>query len=208
MPYLTSIEHKTESRFTDRGSRFLGILFPCPDIGTFERMLVKRKIEYPEATHHCYAWRILDGSLGEFASDDGEPAGTAGKPILNRIKSHELINAGLIVTRYFGGTKLGKPGLIKAYGNCAEACLDQSDPVTLSPVFAAQISFPYSETSYMESVFYRYKIRIFNSSFGTVVTHELYCPAESFPDFIKEVEASENKNITIIPDYERHFVKM
>lgn len=205
---IRSIENPSSSEFTDRGSRFLGYLFPCADVEIFEDELDKRKHEYRDATHHCYAWRIMDQRLAEYSNDDGEPSGSAGKPILNRLKSYELCNVALVVTRFFGGTKLGKAGLIGAYGTCADSCLKEIKLVKLSSVNLANISFPYPETVYVEKIFRRYKVRIIKSSYDQTVTHRICCRSKYFNAFSRELTAQGNRNIIVKPDPKSRYEKM
>ncbi len=103
------------AEFRDRGSRFIGYAFPVESPEQFKKELELIKKEHPKATHHCFAWRTgLDGNSFR-VNDDGEPSGTAGKPILGQIDSKELVNVGVVIVRYFGGSLLGVPGLINAY---------------------------------------------------------------------------------------------
>src|SRR5699024_755346 len=98
-----------------------------------------------DATHHCYGWRISPNNIEEFAQDDGEPGGTAGLPILNQLKSFNVVNGACVVVRYFGGTKLGKAGLIQAYGHTAELCLKQAELSNLVATQNFRIIYPYQE---------------------------------------------------------------
>ncbi|MCB9396960.1 MAG: YigZ family protein [Acidobacteria bacterium] len=98
-------------------SKFIAWLFPCPDQASFQKTLAEARTEHPQATHHCYGFLIgPPGSTAQIGmSDDGEPSGTAGKPILQVLKHCGLGNIGAIVIRYYGGTKLGTGGLVRAY---------------------------------------------------------------------------------------------
>lgn len=121
--YLT-IAAPAEALYKEKGSRFLAYAYPVSDEERIrERLEVLRKRFY-DATHHCYAWRL--GPSGEHfrAVDDGEPSSTAGRPILGQMLSRGITNALVVVVRYFGGTKLGVPGLIAAYRSSASAVLD------------------------------------------------------------------------------------
>lgn len=142
---MYTITKGNEVKVTERGSTFLGFLFPCRDEAHFAESLQQIKAEYHDASHHCYAWRVDPTDVTEFSSDDGEPAGTAGLPILNRLKSKKLVNAGLVVVRYFGGTKLGKPGLIEAYGGTAERCLSGVEFKKVIPCRWYRIVYNYPE---------------------------------------------------------------
>ncbi|TDO27048.1 IMPACT family protein [Sediminibacterium goheungense] len=131
--YYQTIDKAGFAEFKDRGSRFLAFAFPMATVEEFKQQLQQLKKEHPKAVHHCFAYRIgLDGNLFR-VSDDGEPSGSAGRPILGQIDSKELINLGIIVVRYFGGTLLGVPGLINAYKSAASMAL-QLIPVVQKPV--------------------------------------------------------------------------
>ena len=112
--YKTLLE-KVEILMVEKKSKFHTILFPCESVDRFEEELALTKKAYPGATHYCYAYRIKDHIVLERYSDDGEPSGTAGVPMLNVLKGQELLQCGVIVVRYFGGTKLGTGGLAGAY---------------------------------------------------------------------------------------------
>ena len=101
--------------FTDKGSKFIAYAFPIETPADFKKHLEEIKKEHPKATHHCFAYRLGQNKDQFRANDDGEPSGTAGRPILGQIDSLGLTNVLIIVVRYFGGTLLGVPGLIHAY---------------------------------------------------------------------------------------------
>jgi uncharacterized YigZ family protein len=111
-----TIAAPSEGTYQERGSKFLAHLVPVTDRKDFEAQLHRLRTEHPKARHHCYAYRLLEGhEVTEYASDDGEPSNSAGQPMLGELKRHGLLNVCAIVVRYFGGTKLGVPGLIHAY---------------------------------------------------------------------------------------------
>ncbi len=131
--YYCTIEKPAVAEFKDRGSKFIACAFPINSVNDFKEKLPAIKKEHPKATHHCFAYRIgLDGNNFR-VSDDGEPSGTAGKPILGQIDSKQLTNVLIIVVRYFGGTLLGVPGLINAYKTAAALAL-QVTPAVRKPV--------------------------------------------------------------------------
>lgn len=131
--YFNTLEKNSEAEFKDRGSRFIAYAFPIPDVSHFKEKLVAIKKQHPKASHHCFAYRLgLDGNNFR-VSDDGEPSGTAGRPILGQIDTKHLTNVLLVVVRYFGGTLLGVPGLINAYKSSAALAL-QLTPVVRKPV--------------------------------------------------------------------------
>lgn len=113
--YYQTIAQQAEAEFKDRGSRFIAYAFPMDHPDQFKQQLAALKKTHPKAVHHCFAYRLgLDGTAFR-SGDDGEPSGSAGKPILGQIDSKKLTNVGVIVVRYFGGSLLGVPGLIHAY---------------------------------------------------------------------------------------------
>lgn len=131
--YYNTIEKTSTAEFKDRGSKFIAYAFPIADVSQFKETLATIKKEHPKATHHCFAYRLgLDGNNYR-VSDDGEPSGTAGRPILGQIDSRQVTNVLVIVVRYFGGTLLGVPGLITAYKTAAALAL-QVTPVVRKPV--------------------------------------------------------------------------
>ena len=113
-----------ESSLREKCSRFLAYAFPVMNETEVKLHLDKLRNQYPDASHHCYAYIIGQGSEAQRANDDGEPSNSAGKPILRAISSAQLTNALVVVVRYFGGTLLGIPGLINAYGLAAKQVLE------------------------------------------------------------------------------------
>ena len=131
--FYQTIEKESIAEFKDRGSRFIAYAFPISSTGDFKNRLTELKVEHPKAVHYCFAYRIGTDGNSFRSSDDGEPSGSAGRPILGQIDSKELSNAAIIVVRYFGGTLLGVPGLIKAYKTAASFAL-QLNPIIKKPV--------------------------------------------------------------------------
>lgn len=131
--FYTTLEKPGTAEFKERGSKFIGYAFPVQTAEEFKATLQLTKKEHAKASHHCYAYRLgLDGNNFR-VNDDGEPSGTAGKPILGQIDSKELTNVGIVVVRYFGGTLLGVPGLINAYKTTATVVL-QTLPFIQKPI--------------------------------------------------------------------------
>jgi uncharacterized YigZ family protein len=133
-----TIAQTSTAEFKDRGSKFIAFAFPIETTDDFKQQLQILKKEHPKAVHHCFAYRIGTDGNNFRSSDDGEPSGTAGKPILGQIDSKELTNAAIIVVRYWGGTLLGVPGLINAYKNAAAMALQ------VTPIIEKQVELKYS----------------------------------------------------------------
>ena len=128
----------SSAEFKDRGSKFIANAFPVSSVEEFKKHLEEIRKVHSKATHHCFAYRIgTDKNLFR-VSDDGEPSGTAGKPILGQIDSKDLTNTLVIVTRYFGGSLLGVPGLINAYKTVSSLALQ------VTPIVPKQIEARYN----------------------------------------------------------------
>lgn len=144
MEIYFTIEKTATAEYKDRGSKFLAYAFPVKTTEAVKECLQEVKKEHPKATHHCYAYRLGTDGLQFRANDDGEPSGTAGKPILGQIDSKQLTDTLVIVVRYFGGTLLGVPGLINAY-KTATALVLQLIPVAQKNVEVKYLlSFDYT----------------------------------------------------------------
>ena len=143
--YYNTIEKTAVAEYKDRGSKFLAYVYPLKEVSDFKEKLAGLKKEHPKAVHHCFAYRLgLDGNNYR-VSDDGEPSGTAGRPILGQIDSKQLTNVLIVVVRYFGGTLLGVPGLINAYRTAASLAL-QITPVVQKPVLLPyRLQFDYTQ---------------------------------------------------------------
>jgi uncharacterized YigZ family protein len=142
--YYQTIDRQGFAEFKDRGSRFLAHAFPMSTPDDFKQQLQLLKKEHPKAVHHCFAYRLgLDGNQFR-VSDDGEPSGSAGKPILGQIDSKELTDTGVIVVRYFGGTLLGVPGLINAYKSSAAMALQMIPVIQKSIEIIYDVNFDYT----------------------------------------------------------------
>ena len=142
--YYYTIEQPSVAEFKDRGSKFIGFAFPVTNINEFKEKLAAVKKEHPKATHHCFAYRIgLDGTVYR-VSDDGEPSGSAGRPILGQIDSKQVTNVLIVVARYFGGTLLGVPGLINAYKTAAALALQVTPLVQKAVLIYYRLQFDYT----------------------------------------------------------------
>lgn len=139
----TSIPAPSEGVYKELGSRFIALAYPVEAEDDARALLTKARAQYHDARHHCHAWRI--GAAGEswHCSDDGEPSGTAGRQILGRIDSRGLSDVMVIVVRYFGGIKLGVPGLCRAYKSATEDALATAGTVQKTAASLYRIGFGY-----------------------------------------------------------------
>ncbi len=129
--------------FKDKGSKFIAIATPVESEEEVRVRLTELKKEYHDARHHCYAYQLGFDKSAYRVNDDGEPSGTAGKPIFGQIQSKDLTNIMIVVVRYFGGTKLGVSGLINAYRTAARDALDNADIITKTVNEIYELSFDY-----------------------------------------------------------------
>jgi len=138
------------SKLTVLSSKFLGYLIPITSLQELETHLISIKKEHPKANHFCYAYRLGKPEIQAFATDAGEPSGSAGKPILGVLSKHQLTDTMLVVVRYFGGKKLGVRGLINAYGQTALQSVEQAAIHRYAPHVCYDITLHYSDQSQFE----------------------------------------------------------
>ncbi len=143
--FYHTIEKPSLAEFKDRGSKFIAYAYPVANVGEFKEKLAALKKEHPKAAHHCFAYRLgLDG-MNYRVSDDGEPSGSAGRPILGQIDSKQLTNVLIIVVRYFGGTLLGVPGLINAYKTSVASALEAASIIQKPVLINYRLQFDYTQ---------------------------------------------------------------
>jgi uncharacterized YigZ family protein len=135
-----------------KASRFLADALPLADERELESALKRVRKEFHDARHHCWAYRLGPGGLRFRSSDDGEPGGSAGKPILQQIEARALSDVLVVVTRWFGGTKLGVGGLVRAYGAAAAAVLDRAPRREVVLTQRIEIAFPYECTAVVQGL--------------------------------------------------------
>jgi uncharacterized YigZ family protein len=180
---MKTITRAAEISTEIKRSRFIGRSFleqiPAEALGTIERIRAAER----DATHHCWAYRIgRDGEQARY-SDDGEPQGTAGPPILEILKKSEITNALVIVTRYYGGIKLGAGGLARAYGDAAKRVLEESGIKELRLMAEIEAAVPYPLLGQLEHYLEREEAEITGKTFGEFVAVRLRIPADREADF-------------------------
>lgn len=141
-----TIKAPSESLYKEKGSKFIGYAFPISSEDEIKERIGELKLIHPQSRHFCYAFMLKPDSSHYRASDDGEPSGTAGAPILGQIRSNGLTNTLIVVARYFGGTKLGVSGLITAYKTTAAEALQNASIIekTIDDYFL--VRFTYEQT--------------------------------------------------------------
>ncbi len=169
--YIT-VEREGKAEFKDKGSKFIGYIFPFSKAGELKPIIKNLKKEHKKAVHFCFAYRIGTNGNTFRSSDDGEPSGTAGKSILGQIDSKKVINVLIVVVRYFGGILLGVSGLTSAYKTTASLVL-QVIPFIKKPILEEyQLQFDYTLTNDVLKVLKQYKVEIIkmeNQLFNNII---------------------------------------
>jgi uncharacterized YigZ family protein len=171
-----TVSQRGDAEFKDRGSRFIGIAMPAENIAAIKQALDQIKEQYPRATHYCYAWRV--GFTGQQfrANDDGEPSGSAGKPILGQIDSNAITNTLVVVVRYYGGSKLGVPGLIHAYKTAALHAIEAACVIERDRCEYVQLEFDYTLMNDVMRCLKPYNIPIVSQEQGLFCTLKIGIP--------------------------------
>lgn len=164
----------------DRGSRFLAVVQSTPSAAAAEDALSAIRAELPGATHHCWAWR-LGHPAHERSSDDGEPSGTAGVPILQVLRGAELSDVTAVVVRWYGGTKLGKGGLARAYAGAVRGALEELPTRDRFPLARVRLALAYDRLGAVERLVRPPEIEIADAVYGERVELSLVFRASLRP---------------------------
>jgi uncharacterized YigZ family protein len=170
-----------------KGSRFLALVAPAPGAEDADAFVERVRAEHPGATHHSWAWRI--GPEGETfrSSDDGEPGGSAGRPILRKLEASGLTDAVVVVVRWFGGTKLGVGGLVRAYGGAAGEVLDRVPRRTVVVTRRVELEHDYDLSSAVQGLLAARSLVPVSSDYGERVRLVLEVPRRDLEAFEREL---------------------
>lgn len=186
--YYNTIEKASSAEFKDRGSTFIAYVFPVASIDEFKKRLKELKSEHPKAAHHCSAYRIGNDGTTYRASDDGEPSGSAGKPILGQIDSKQVTNTAAVVVRYFGGTLLGVPGLINAYKTATSLAL-QMVPIIKKPVLAVyELQYDYTVMNDIMMVVKRFECEVLENEMQLFCRMKIGVPKSVEADCLQKLK--------------------
>ncbi len=182
-----SIARRSEGLFKDNGSRFIALAYPVETEEQVKEIVSSLRKEYHDARHHCYAYRLgLDGEKFR-ANDDGEPSGSAGRPILGQIDSLGLSDILLVVVRYFGGIKLGIPGLIRAYKSSSADALASAEIVEKIAGKQFRISFDYLEMNSVKKVLKELGIPTFDEEYSQQCSLRARVRLSSEEEFLRRI---------------------
>lgn len=190
-----SIPASAEGLFKDNGSRFISFAFPVETEEEVKDIVADLKKKYHDARHHCYAYRL--GYLGDRfrANDDGEPSSSAGRPILGQIDSRGLSDVLVVVVRYFGGIKLGIPGLIRAYKTSTAEALDKAGSVEKVAGKWFGLRFGYESMNSVMKVLKDMELRQRGQDFGAECSLQTWVRLSAEKDFLTRIGKIENCEI-------------
>lgn len=199
-----SFTYKTVSKenriqYKEKGSSFITFLFPIKTEEEFKNRLTGLKSEFPDASHHCYAYRLDKKGNSDRSSDDGEPSGTAGKPILNQLLSHELNYSAIVVIRYFGGTKLGTGGLIKAYKEASKAAIESAIIISETEKVNGKISFDFEISSEINKLTKQFSIEIIRKEADDKLHLFITIPLEKLENLKSKLEELRKVDFILFP---------
>jgi len=194
-----TISAPSEGLYKEKGSKFIAYAFPVKSETEIKEHIIRLKKEHHAARHHCYAYRLLPDKTVFRFNDDGEPSGTAGKPILSQIQSNDLTNILIVVVRYFGGTLLGVGGLIKAYRTASIDVINNSKIIIKTVNELYQVSCNYDNQNDVIKIIKHENLKVF-------ITISEDKPVISF-----EIRRSKTENvikfIKLIPNCEIKFIR-
>ncbi|MDR1340914.1 MAG: YigZ family protein [Prevotellaceae bacterium] len=192
--YLT-ISSVSEGLYREKGSRFISLACPVSSENEVKLHLLELKKKYYDARHHCYAYRLgVTGDLWR-AVDDGEPSGSAGKPILGQLLSNNLTNVAVFVVRYFGGVKLGIPGLINAYRSAAADSIQNAEIIEKEDKAGFSLEFDYLAMNEVMKIIKDEHLEIVKQEFEMICHIELQVRRSSLEMFKNKFSKIEGVSI-------------
>jgi uncharacterized YigZ family protein len=193
--FYYTIERASIAEFKERGSKFMAHSFPIASTDNFKKTLQQLKKEHPKAVHYCFAYRIGTDGNNFRSGDDGEPSGSAGKPILGQIDSKQLTNTLVIVVRYFGGTLLGVPGLINAYKTAAALALQLAPVVQKQVEIDHVIQFDYTQVNEVMTLLKQYQCTVVKQEMQLFCSITAGIPKRSLQDVLYHLKELQNINV-------------
>ena len=199
--YLT-IGKRSKTEFVEKRSRFIGAAFPVSNREEAERIVSELKSEYWDAKHNVFAYILREGNVKRF-SDDGEPQGTAGMPVLDVIEKLGLCDVLVVVTRYFGGVLLGTGGLVRAYSHSAALAIEAAKPVLMTPATECFLSCDYSSYGTIQAFLNNEECKDITSVFEDDVKINFYVKSDNLSGFENRLTELSNGKIELIKKSEK-----
>lgn len=183
-----TLKRTVQGDHREKGSKFFAFAMPVRDREEMESELRSVQEYYPDASHHCYAFRIGIEAEQEHVNDDGEPKGSAGQPIMNAVRSYGLKNVLIVVARYFGGSKLGKRGLIDAYRAAAEDALKKGRVLEKRVLEWFRLEHPHESTGQVEALLRKHRAEEKDASYQEKVSRSVAVPIPHKEAFMEEIK--------------------
>lgn len=189
--FYNSVEEKSRTEFKEKKSKFIANVIPIENKEQAKEELDKIKKEFYNASHNCYAWRLGNEGLEYRSSDDGEPNGSAGKPILFALKKYNVSDVLLVVTRFFGGTKLGVGGLARAYGGAAELALESIEKKQVDIFKRVSVFCTYEEINIVKRLLSEYALS-YEETYTDSIVILARIPQSKMDEFCEKIVAKTN----------------
>jgi uncharacterized YigZ family protein len=193
-----TLKAPSEAIYRVKGSKFIGFAFPVFSESEIKEHLDELHKKYFDATHHCYAWALRANRQKHRENDDGEPSGSAGRPIYGQILSADLSNILIVVVRYFGGTKLGVSGLIDAYKNAAKASIEEGTIIEKFEEDLVKIDFSYHEMNVVMKFLKDRDLTVLQPQFDLRCSLQTACRKSQSPELISALNEIEGVSAEIL----------
>lgn len=181
-----TVSEAAQDEFSEKKSRFIGYARPVTSAEEANAFIASIKQKHWDASHNVSAYVLRENGI-QRSSDDGEPSGTAGIPVLEVLLKEQLVDVCVVVTRYFGGTLLGTGGLIRAYSHAAKLAVEAADPITMAPCRVMQLSLDYSYFDRVNLLLTEFYANIESSDFGEKITLTFSLAAEAAESFCRQL---------------------
>ena len=192
-----TIEKENTAEIVEKKSRFIANIYNVESKEEAEEKIKQIKKKYYDAKHHCFAFSIIEeNGITQKSSDDGEPSGTAGAPILNIIKSNNLQNVVIIVTRYFGGILLGTGGLTRAYSEAAGKVVEQSELIQKEPGMEVELEIDYNDNEKFKYYCQKNNVNIIKIEYTENILYKIELNEKEYKK-IEERNKTNNKQLDI-----------
>ena len=201
-----SIAAPAKGVYKELGSKFLAFAYPVETEEEAKNILASVRKEYFDARHHCFAWRL--GLTGEpyRLSDDGEPSGTAGMPVLDVIVKNEIYDVCVVVTRYFGGVLLGTGGLVRAYSQGSKIALEAGGVVLMQSCLLCEVSCSYNRYGKVSSLVMENGATVDDTIYESDVKIKFHIPPEQLPQLNKKLADATSGEVQAVSDGESYFM--
>lgn len=194
--FYNSLKSESESLVKEKGSKFIGLAFPCKNVSQIKLKLEEWRSLHPKACHLCYAYQLGVNEVKFRANDDGEPNNSAGMPILGQIQSFEITNVLIGVIRYYGGTNLGVGGLISAYRQAAKEAIEGNKIIKKELSSEIHLTFTYEDMPFAMNIIKEFDCEILSQDFEIECKIKLFISNSTKDNFLLRIKSLESLKIT------------